>query len=199
MTIVNGRKVGLSLDCQGFALFKRSGRDDEELVQDVTGAKRVVSCCDAIVRGDGDYGPLFSAHADCTEAYGENVLRQVFVDEADGLVKKRFAIFQVWRPLAPVEKNPLALVDYRTVSERDLLVARKKALFGEIYALAFSPTHSWFYFPDMEPDEAIVFKAYDSEKDGRARFTPHTAFEDPDSEVDAPERQSIDMRLFGFF
>ncbi len=43
-------------------------------------------------------------------------------------------------------------------------------------------------------DEAIVFKVYDSEKDGRARFTPHTSFDDPTTPPGAPPRQSIEAR-----
>ena len=51
----------------------------------------------------------------------------------------------------------------------------------------------------MRPDEAIVFKVYDSEKDGRARFTAHTSFNDPTSPAGEPPRQSIEMRAFAFF
>ena len=36
-------------------------------------------------------------------------------------------------------------------------------------------------FPRMRRDEALVFKVFDSATDGRARFTPHTSFEDPHS------------------
>lgn len=48
-------------------------------------------------------------------------------------------------------------------------------------------------------DEAIVFKVYDSEKDGRARFTPHTSFDDPTSASAARPRQSIEARAFAFY
>ena len=51
----------------------------------------------------------------------------------------------------------------------------------------------------MRRDGAIVFKVYDSEKDGRARFTAHTSFEDPASPADAQPRQSIEMRAFALF
>jgi hypothetical protein len=51
----------------------------------------------------------------------------------------------------------------------------------------------------MRRDEALVFKVYDSEKDGRARFTPHTSFEDPTSPPNARPRQSIEVRAFAFF
>ena len=47
--------------------------------------------------------------------------------------------------------------------------------------------------------EAIVFKVFDSEKDGRARFTPHTSFDDPSTPAGAAPRQSIEARTLAFF
>jgi hypothetical protein len=40
---------------------------------------------------------------------------------------------------------------------------------------------------------------YDSETDGRARFTPHTSFDDPTTPPGAPPRQSIEARALAFF
>ena len=51
----------------------------------------------------------------------------------------------------------------------------------------------------MTPTEALIFKVFDSIHDGRARFTAHTAFEDPSTPADAPPRESIEMRLLVFF
>jgi hypothetical protein len=51
----------------------------------------------------------------------------------------------------------------------------------------------------MRRDEALVFKVYDSQTDGRARFTPHTSFKDPATPPNAPARQSIEVRAFAFF
>ncbi|HKK57069.1 CmcJ/NvfI family oxidoreductase [Marinobacter sp.] len=55
---------------------------------------------------------------------------------------------------------------------------------GEIYHLAFNPDQRWLYFPDMERNEVLLIKGYDSRTDGRARFVPHTAFHDPGSHAD---------------
>jgi hypothetical protein len=44
-----------------------------------------------------------------------------------------------------------------------------------------------------------VFKVFDSETDGCARFTPHTSFVDPNSPQAAAPRQSIEVRAFAFF
>jgi hypothetical protein len=51
----------------------------------------------------------------------------------------------------------------------------------------------------MRREEALVFKVYDSARDGRARFTPHTSFDDPQSPPSAPPRQSIEARALAFF
>jgi hypothetical protein len=69
---------------------------------------------------------------------------------------------------------------------------------GENYAVKYNPSHRWFYVPQMQPHEALLLKCYDSETDGRARFLPHTAFEDPTVAEDAPPRESIELRTLVF-
>ena len=56
-----------------------------------------------------------------------------------------------------------------------------------------------YYFPAMTRNEAILIKCYDSEKDGRARFSLHSAFEDPTSPPNARPRESIEVRAFAFW
>jgi hypothetical protein len=51
----------------------------------------------------------------------------------------------------------------------------------------------------MHRDEALVFKVYDSAKDGRARWGAHSAFTNPATPADAPTRESIEIRAFAFF
>jgi hypothetical protein len=70
---------------------------------------------------------------------------------------------------------------------------------GEVYHCAYNPEHRWYYFPNMQRHEAVVFKTFDSIKDGRARWTAHTAFDDPTSPPDAPPRESIEMRTLAFY
>jgi hypothetical protein len=126
--------------------------------------------------------------------------------EAEELLKRRFAIIQVWRAAyrdaaSPIRSNPLAMADARSVAPDDLLVAERRYpnRVGQTYRLKFNPRHRWFYFPEMRRDEAIVFKVYDSARDGRARFTPHTSFDDPTTPAGAPPRQSIEARALAFF
>jgi len=93
------------------------------------------------------------------------------------------------------------MADAKSIAFDDWMVAERRYphRVGQTYRLKYNPDHRWIYFPEMRPNEAIVFKVYDSEKDGRARFTAHTSFEDPATPADAPPRQSIEMRAFAFF
>jgi hypothetical protein len=146
--------------------------------------------------------PVLSAHNDYTEWSGPQRVREFLPDEADALLERRFAIVQVWRAIdQPIDTHPLALADARSVAMDDLLVAERRypTRVGQTYRLKHNPQHRWFYFPRMRRDEAIVFKVYDSLTDGRARFTPHTAFDDPATPPGAPPRQSIEARAFAFF
>ena len=118
------------------------------------------------------------------------------------MLKRRLAIIQVWRAInRPIQANPLAMADAQSISFTDWMVAERRYphRVGQTYRLKYNPDHRWIYFPEMRPNEAIVFKVYDSEKDGRARFTAHTSFEDPATPADASPRQSIEMRAFAFF
>ena len=51
----------------------------------------------------------------------------------------------------------------------------------------------------MTREEAILIKCYDSLKDGRSRFSLHSAFDDPTSPANPRPRQSIEARAFAFF
>ena len=227
MELHNGRLAAerLSLDHQGFVLVEHKTKvgdffnaeqlksiyypEVEELIKKTSGAARVVIFDHTLRSGEEAEReeklirePVLSAHNDYTEWSGPNRVREALPDEADELLKRRFAIIQVWRAInRPIQSNPLAVVDAKSVAMDDLIVAERRYphRVGQTYRLKYNPNHRWFYFPEMRRDEALVFKVYESEKDGRARFTPHTSFQDPSSPPDAPPRQSIEVRAFAFF
>jgi hypothetical protein len=141
-------------------------------------------------------------HSDYTVASGPQRVRDLFPDEADQLLKKRVAFFNVWKPLyRRVEELPLAVCDATTHAEQDMLRMdlKYRERTGEIYVMRHSPAHRWVYFPYMEPTQALLLKTYDSETDGRARFMGHTAFEDPTTPANAQKRESIEVRTMAFF
>lgn len=184
-------------------------REVEELIKRESGGKRVVIFDHTLRSGDDAERqaklirePVISAHNDYTEWSGPQRVRDLLPDEAEELLKKRFAIIQVWRAInKPIESNPLAMADARSIAFEDLLIAERRypGRVGQTYRLAYNPKHRWYYFPKMTREEAFVFKVYDSEKDGRARFTAHTSFIDPSTPPGAPPRQSIEMRALVFY
>jgi len=148
--------------------------------------------------------PVQSVHCDYTEKSGPQRVRDLLPpDEAEARLKKRFAEYNVWRNIAhdPIEMMPLGFVDSESIAPRDLAVCNLVYAdrVGEIYQGVYNADHQWHYFPAMTRDEAILIKCYDSEKDGRARFSLHSAFTDPTSPANARPRQSIEIRTFAFW
>jgi hypothetical protein len=146
--------------------------------------------------------PVKSVHNDYTDWSGPNRLRELLPDEAETLLARRMAIIQVWRAInTPIARNPLAIVDARSLKPADFIAAERRFpdRIGEIYQFKYSPTHRWTWFPNMRRNEALVFKVYDSQTDGRARWGAHTSFDDPATAPDAAPRESIEIRAFAFF
>jgi hypothetical protein len=227
MRIYNGRPIAdrFSLEREGFIFVNHDTRmqdfydedevrsryykETEELVKQSSGAKRVVvfdhtlrSADQATREAKMIGGPVRSAHNDYTEWSGPQRVRDLVPDEAEELLKRRFAIVQTWRPIRhPVQREPLAIADARSIGTKELIVSKRiyPNRVGETYHMTFNPEHLWYYFPDMQRHEAMVFKTFDSERDGRARWTAHSAFDDPNSPKDAPPRESIEMRTLAFF
>jgi hypothetical protein len=164
-------------------------------------------------------GPVLFAHNDYTHRSGPMRLSALTkgagsggsyvaekplltIEEADSLLQKRFAIVQVWRPInKPVQDVPLAILDARSVKPEEFVESRLvyPDREGFTYLIAPNPAHQWYFAPRMDRDEAMLFKCYDTQLDGRARFTAHSAFELPDVPEDAPKRESIEIRAFVFF
>jgi hypothetical protein len=146
--------------------------------------------------------PVKAVHNDYTEWSGPQRVRDLFPDRAEDLLKHRFAIIQVWRAInRPIETDPLAIADSRTLHEKDFIAAERRHpdRVGEIYQFEYNPDNVWYYFPRMRCDEALVFKVYDSARDGRARWSAHSSFDDPNTRPDAPPRESIEIRALAFF
>ena len=213
----------LSLDREGFELLQHESvadLDDDDAVEEVyypeieallravTGATRVV-IFDATRRSDagagaknrdGLRGPASRVHVDYTAKSGPQRVRDLLgEDEAERLAASGARIIQinVWRPIrGPVQRSPLALADAASVRPADLIATDQvfPDRVGEIYHLAYDPAQRWYYAPAMTPDEVLLIKGWDSLADGRARFTPHGAFDLPDTPEGAPPRESIEVR-----
>src|SRR5580658_2181545 len=227
VAIRNGREMlgKLSLDINGFVLTEHETAvkdfydpdevksvyypEVERLIKRVTGAERVV-VFDHIVRNPvlaergekGARSPATIVHNDYSFKSAPRRVRDHLPEEAESLLKNRFAEINVWRAIrGPIESSPLALCDARSLGAEDIvptdLVYRERV--GETFGFLFNPEHRWYYFPRLERNEAILLKCYDSKDDGRARFTAHSSFQDPTSPLDAAPRESVEVRALVFW
>ena len=108
----------------------------------------------------------------------------------------------VWRPISgPVQRTPLAVADAASVQPDELTATDQHFpdRLGEIYSLAYGEGQRWYWVPEMERDEALVIKGWDTMNDGRAMFTPHGAFKLPNQDPNAPARESIEVRTYLIF
>jgi hypothetical protein len=193
------------------AVRTRYYAETSSLLRKLTGASRVVIFDHTIRRrvvgaSDRTTGiprqPVPRVHNDYTLKSGPQRVRDLLGDEAEALLRHRFAVINVWRPIrGPIQDAPLAVSDAQSVDSDDLvatdLIYPDRT--GEIYYVKFNPSHRWFYAPAMREDEVLLIKCFDSANDGRARFVPHSAFVDPGTPPDAPPRESIELRTLVFY
>lgn len=215
-----GRESEFTLDRNGFALLKAPTRvsdfydpdqvrsvyypEVEHLLRQQLGASRVV-VFDHNVRNATRAGlapPSRRVHNDHTVNSAPRRARDHLGAEAAELLRHRFGIVNVWRPIrGPVLDSPLALCDARSFDDSDLIASDLiyNHVRGETSSVAFNPAHRWYYFSDQQPDEVLLIRIHDSATDGRARLSFHTSFENPLAPPDAPPRESIEVRCLVFF
>jgi hypothetical protein len=224
--IFDGRAVGdkLSLDREGFVLLHRPTAatdlydeaeitrvyypECERLIRKYTGASRV-RVFDHIVRnaarmakGSPVKGYAGRVHNDYTAWSAPQRVRDLMGEEAEELLRHRYAEINLWRPIrGPLLRSPLALCDAQTLSEENLVGSdlRYPDRTGETYAVTYNPAQRWYYFPKMQADEIVLIRCFDSARHGAARFSAHGAFDDPNTPDNAPPRESIETRALVFF
>lgn len=214
--IHNARLETIDFATHGFTLLKHSTNVDfakpEEvqsrwypeacrLVQDLLGASEVFAFMGILRGGDENLGggPALSAHVDFNEASLRNWVQRLAPDRAAQLANKRLVNVNLWRGTRPVLCSPLAVCDARSVAKEDFMLVR----FGDAppppgpvaggLNLAYNPKHRWYYYPDMQPDEVIAFRLFDT-GNPHWQMTAHTAVVDPTAAPDAPKRMSYELR-----
>ena len=142
---------------------------------------------------------------------GESLLDADDVERA--LESGRYAIINLWRNVAqePVATHPLAFCDAARVHPQDLVVFEIQYAdrIGENYYAKYSDDHNWYFYSAVTRDEAVLIQQWDSAgglarskganadavgPDGQCTFSFHSAFEDPTTPPDAPDRWSIEVR-----
>lgn len=151
--------------------------------------------------------PAGFVHVDVSKESFDAFARRNVGDHADrdALLAGRYVAFNIWRVLTPPPQDlPLAVCAAPSVAPGDRVVGEARVDGEEIEEFRFgssliraNPNHRWYYFRDMTPDEALVFKAFDSDE-GRVQGCPHTAFADP-SAVDPVPRASCEIRAYAYW
>lgn len=160
-----------------------------------------------LARPPGGNDTLRSVLAEGQALVSEQMLTDALSDRG------RFAIVNLWRNIdaLPVAMHPLAVCDGQSVAPEDLVVfeLHYQDRIGENYFAKHAERHRWAWFPQMTRDEALLIKQWDSagtlaRSNGSASdasnpqapctFSFHSAFDDPATAPDAPDRQSIEVR-----
>lgn len=192
-----------------------------EIVVRLTGADLVVPMGgmlrDSVESGATVQPPAAEAHVDFTQRSAERIAERLYRRERpDGGGYRRFVAFSLWRALSPPPQDmPLALCEGRSVRDDEGTHNTKidvdeiptgEALYAPIAGeenmtaatiFHYSPTHRWWYFPDMTSDEVVLIKFYDSDRCTAWRC-PHTAFRDH-SRPDARRRRSMEFRGIAYY
>ncbi|KAH7395657.1 hypothetical protein BKA64DRAFT_63748 [Cadophora sp. MPI-SDFR-AT-0126] len=148
--------------------------------------------------------PALFAHVDQTEKGARMRVMHHLPTEALPLLKSRFRIINIWRPLmSPVQDHALAVCDYRSTDRADYVATDivSPSYQGEQYSVYHNESHRWWYADSMREDEIVFLKCYDSlaENDPSvARCCPHSSFEWYKSRRVSKPRRSIEIRALVF-
>ncbi|USW59777.1 Putative hydroxylase/desaturase AsaB [Septoria linicola] len=145
-----------------------------------------------LVNRKGDYTdePIRHAHCDITLDSARGALRycRKIVKEAampvleledarsEGAAVKipRYAAYSVWRPLKTVKRDPIAVLDYRSIDKTEMVVTdfrvpSEVAESGEHVSSGWLHTPpkkpealEWYWVPEQKPDEVCIIKFSDS-------------------------------------
>ena len=146
--------------------------------------------------------PVKAVHNDYTTKSAPQRLRDLLTEHgAKKALKRRFAIVQLWRPIETIESEPLAICDGRTIPEEGFITVERRYPYrtAEVFHISYNPKHKWIYFPQMTPNEALIFKVFDTDASAGVKYTAHSAFEDPNTPVKAKARESIEIRALALF
>lgn len=161
--------------------------------------------------------PGFQVHIDQYPDAAERFASRLYADRAPtGPGYHRFITLSLWRTFSqPPQDLPLAVCEFPSIRDEEGL--RNTLIFGDsipeekmMHApiegedrlpaatlFKYDPAHRWWFYPDMNRDEALLFKFHDTDQSVAWRV-PHTAFADNSVEHPNP-RQSIELRCTAFF
>lgn len=169
---------------------------------------RIRQSADGGLRVEGlSYNPFAKqVHRDNTDVSCVQKIRNLTELKADYLLGGRCRIINIWRPIKhPVFDCSLAVADGGKLLPGDVMecerhLAKTGAYHDTMGVVKHRLGFEWFYCGEMEPDDVLLFKNYDSSTSVPARHCLHTAFDLPPEMVkaNAPTRESIEVRALVF-
>lgn len=216
MNDIRGRESEFNMDKDAFGTASGISSDEKDFTDDehikkvyypeveklildhVDGAHKVTIFDHTIRRSNpnANRAPVTRVHVDQTARSTEWRVRLHNPDDAEELLKGRYRIINIWRPLnGPVQAHPLGFASAESVSDGDLVPVehRYPHRTGETAAVRHNPKQKFYYWSGMTNDERLFLKCFDSQENvGRA--LPHTAFVDSRTPAGARGRESIEVR-----
>lgn len=153
-------------------------------------------------------GPVFGVHIDQTAADTPgNARRWLGAEIADELLLKspRVQVMNMWRPIRPVQRDALAVIDAGSMGEDEIVevpVVFPDHTFSQCeISYQKAEKHQWHYKKGMTPEDVLVFVQDDTtNKVDAPRRVAHVAFRDPEADEDAKEaRSSVELRALVFY
>jgi hypothetical protein len=183
------------------------------LIRDLSGARDVIpQYTGLLVRTTGGSkkswaGPANFVHLDYTAAGAQmHCANALYAFGKQIKPWRRFVAFQTWRAVSPgPQANTLAICDGRSVAGSETIEfescvgpAHVLGTRFESRACRYSGSHEWYFLSDMEAEDVIVFKGFDTDIPD-SRNAMHTAFDNPQAGPGAQPRVSIEARYFAFY
>lgn len=172
------------------------------LLDNVPGARKIILFDHTIRRPTGNRNPVQRVHVDQTPMSAAERVRLHAPEDAEELLRGRYRIINVWRPLnGPVMGFSLAVADSQTVRDEDLVPIEHRYPHrnGQTAAVRYNPAQKWYYWSGMKNEDRLLLKCFDSDESvGQYGRVPHTAFVDPRTPQGAVGRESIEVRALVF-
>jgi hypothetical protein len=189
-------------------------REVEALIREVTGADHVVARGTVLrfsqQRNRDAYVnslPAGFVHMDVSHESFARFAAMGLGDhpDRDALLAGRHVGLNIWRVLTPPPQDlPLAVCAANSVTEADRITGEARVDGAGIEEFRFgsslyrpSPRHRWYYYRDMHPDEALIFKQFDTANPDLVGV-PHVAFADSSATNPIP-RASAEIRAFAYW
>ncbi|KAI1746513.1 hypothetical protein F4782DRAFT_524282 [Xylaria castorea] len=205
-TITNATRV----HCFSHLIRQNTVEDNIEALKKLEASRGRANISDK--EGFGKTVPARYAHIDQSGNGARTLLNENLPDEAEKLSETRWGTVNLWRPIQTIRRDPLCFCDGRTINDEDLvpidvvLPPKGTSSFYESISkgdgfqtleVRASPKHKWYHLAEMQPDEALIFKCYDSKNTTNSRCC-HASFRLPQTTNNAP-RESMEMRFFVFY